>query len=71
MGGLFRKNIEKNCTYCAHGCLINDREVVCAKKGITDVTSNCRRFSYDPLKRIPPRSSDVSLQTHSAEEFQL
>lgn len=71
MGNLFRKDIEKQCAYCAYGCFISEREVVCVKKGIMDAASHCRRFSYDPLKRIPPRAADVTTQTHSAEEFQL
>ena len=31
---LFRKDIEPRCAYCAKGSMINDREVICSRKGV-------------------------------------
>lgn len=66
----FRKNIEPRCAYCAHGSAISDFEVACEKKGIVDSASHCRRFSYDPLRRTPPRPATLE-EKHSAEDFSI
>lgn len=50
------KDIEKLCVLCEHSTVINDDEnVLCDKHGIVLSTYHCRSFSYDPLKRIPPK----------------
>ena len=46
---LFRTNIEKRCAYCAFGSRVNEREVVCTRKGVVDAAGHCVRFAYDPL----------------------
>ncbi len=50
---LFRKKIEPRCAYCAHGAQVSAEEVACEKKGVVDASGSCRRFKYDPLKRVP------------------
>lgn len=52
---LFRKNIDPRCAYCAKGSRINDEQVVCVKRGVVPASDHCGAFSYDPLKRVPPR----------------
>ncbi len=71
MGVLFRKDMEKRCAYCTFGTAISDREVACTHRGVVDSGGHCRRFSYDPLKRVPPRPASLGNQKHSAEEFTL
>ncbi|MBQ9647613.1 MAG: hypothetical protein IJV43_04530 [Oscillospiraceae bacterium] len=68
---LFRKNMEKRCAYCAFGSAINDREVACARKGVMDAAAHCRKFVYDPLKRVPPRPAALNSGKYSAEDFKL
>lgn len=68
---LFRKNMEKRCAYCASGSPINEREVACPYKGVMDAASSCRRFAYDPLKRVPPRPAALKKGAYSAEDFTL
>lgn len=63
---LFRKDIEPRCAYCTKGAAINDREVICARKGVVAVEYHCRWFQYDPFKRVPPRP--VKLKTSSLRE---
>ena len=63
---LFRKDIEPRCAYCDKGSQINEREVICVKRGVVPVESHCSRFRYDPLKRTPPRP--VSLDTNHLSE---
>jgi hypothetical protein len=50
---LFRKDIEPACAYCQHSSPVDDESVICSKKGIMQPWSRCRKFNYDPLKRVP------------------
>ncbi len=68
---LFRKNMEKRCAYCASGSVLNEREVACPYKGVMDAAGSCRRFAYDPLKRIPPRPAALESKKYKAEDFTL
>lgn len=52
---LFRQNIEPSCSYCRLGRSIGNGEIACVRRGITSCSSSCRRFIYDPLKRVPER----------------
>ena len=66
----FRKDIEKHCAYCKCGSVISDGKVICSRRGVVDSADHCRHFSYDPLKRVPPRPATLSGK-HSAEDFSL
>ena len=68
---LFRKNIEKHCAYCAHGQRINDAQVACLHKGVVDAGGHCFRFTYDPLRRVPPRPAALKTEQYSEEDFTL
>ena len=69
---LFRKNMEPNCSYCMYGCTVTETECACERKGIvTNPRTACRRFRYDPLKRIPERPAALDESGLSAEDFQL
>lgn len=67
---VFNKKLEKRCGYCIFGRKSEfSNEVMCIKKGITDVNDFCRKFKYDPLKREPERiriSNDFN-----AEDFKI
>ncbi len=53
---LFGRNIEPACIYCIHGKTSGEGEkVFCAKKGIVSAGDSCRKFDYDPLKRVPKK----------------
>ncbi|MBE6631069.1 MAG: hypothetical protein E7623_00045 [Ruminococcaceae bacterium] len=42
------------CMFCEHCIPINDKEnVLCSKKGIVNMEYSCKKFFYDPLKRVP------------------
>lgn len=68
---LFRKKIERCCSYCAHGTKIDDEQVLCVKRGVVSADGGCRRFSYDPCKRIPPKAKPVDFEKFSEEDFSL
>ena len=71
MPKLFQKKIEPRCAYCAKSRYFNDQQVVCPKKGVMDVTSHCRAFEYDPLRRTPPRPAKVEFSNLKDEDFVL
>ena len=52
---LFRKKIEPRCMYCSHSRPLDELYVSCPKCGVVSGGYSCRKFTYDPLKRIPPR----------------
>ena len=68
---LFRRDIEPRCAYCAKGSQINEREVVCVKRGVVPVESHCSRFRYDPLKRTPPRPASLDTKNLSEKDFSI
>ena len=52
--------ITKCCAYCEKATLLpGDDYVLCAKKGVVSPSHVCRRFEYDPMKRIPKRTPDI------------
>ena len=54
---MFKNKIEKNCAYCTYGYMLsNGMECLCDKYGIVTSVSDCRKFKYDPLKRVPDRT---------------
>lgn len=68
---LFRKDMDPRCAYCQRGAQINDREVACVKKGIVPMESSCRKFRYDPLKRVPPRPATLETAQLNEEDFSI
>lgn len=68
---LFDKDIEPRCAYCKRGTLLEDGQVLCVKKGVVAVSGSCRRFRYDPLKRVPPKPLAVSFAHLRDEDFTL
>ncbi len=52
--------IIKCCAFCEKATpLAGDEYVLCSKKGVVSLTYKCRRFSYDPLKRVPKRAPSL------------
>ena len=68
---LFRKKIERSCTYCVHGAKLNDGTILCSKKGIQGDDQGCVRFKYDPCKRIPVRAKAMDFSKYDQEDFSL
>lgn len=68
---LFRKKIERACEYCRHGAVMEDEWVLCAKKGLRPPDSPCRRFRYEPCKRIPRKARALDFSKYDQEDFSL
>lgn len=68
---LFRKKIERSCSYCLYGANLGDGMILCAKKGLKSVEDKCRRFKYDPCKRIPPKAKALDFSRYDKEDYSL
>lgn len=63
---------EPRCGYCLHGKLSADgNSVLCPKKGVMDKDSFCKKFRYDPLKRVPKIANPAAGFDFSPEDFEL
>ncbi len=68
---LFRKKIERSCAYCSYGVKIDEEQVLCAKKGSVPVTHKCRKFRYDPYKRVPLKQKALDFEKYNEEDYSL
>lgn len=68
---LFRKKIERACAYCAYGTKLEEDQILCAKKGLKCSDDQCRRFKYDPTKRIPSKAKALDFSKYDQEDFSL
>lgn len=70
MKKILNSKIEPACAYCAHGkASCDDSCILCVKKGVMQPDSRCRKFEYDPLRRVPKEKAE--LPTFTAEDFSL
>ena len=68
---LFQDKIDPRCVYCARGIPLEEDKVLCSKRGIVDPGGACRRFQYDPLKRVPPKPRRLDTSRLRDEDFKL
>ena len=68
---LFRKKMPRSCTYCIHGTMLNEEEILCIKRGVVCINRVCRKFSYDPCKRMPLKAKASDFKKYRAEDFSL
>ena len=70
MPGLFRDDIDPHCIYCSHSADMFKSEVICRFHGIKGAGDSCKKFSYDPLKRVPPKPVAIK-KGYTDEDFKL
>lgn len=68
---LFRKKIEKSCSYCIYSTKLDDEHALCIKRNIVPLNSKCRKFSYDPCKRVPAKPKAPDFSKYSNEDYTL
>lgn len=68
---LFKKRIERSCSYCAYCTKLNDEQALCIKRGVVSLLGKCRKFVYDPCKRIPTKPKAVDFQKYDKEDYTL
>lgn len=59
---MFSKDIIPMCIYCFHSTKVFDEgnSCLCPKRGVVSFDYSCRKYKYDPTKRIPPRPKKFS-----------
>lgn len=68
---LFRRSMERSCQYCRFSTKLNEDRMLCAKKGIVEADGECRKFRYDPFKRVPPKPKALDFSKYDDEDFSL
>lgn len=68
---LFRKKIEKSCSYCKYGTKLDDTSVLCTKRGLVHIGKKCRKFAYDPCKRVPMKAKVPDFDKYANEDYSL
>lgn len=68
---LFRKKIERSCSYCLHCTNLDDETILCSKKGIRNPEQKCRKFKYDPFKRIPRKAKPIDFSKYDSNDYSL
>ena len=68
---LFRKKIQKSCEYCTNGTLLDNGQILCIKRGLTANVEKCRKFRYDPFKRVPRKPKAIDFSQYNEDDFSL
>lgn len=68
---LFRKRIQRSCVYCAHGTKLGTEQILCSKYGTVSVYYACRKFKYDPCKRVPSKAKALDFRKYDNEDYSL
>ena len=68
---LFRKKLARHCAYCVYAGKISDEQMICQKCGVVPATHQCRRFRYDPLKRVPAKPQAQNFSKYDKKDFSL
>ena len=68
---LFRKKIERSCTYCLYSTKLDEETILCSKKGIRSAELPCRKFKYAPCKRVPVKEKALDFSKYETEDFSL
>lgn len=68
---LFRKRMPRSCVTCLYSTTLTDHQMLCAKHGIVSDSYACRKFRYDPCKRIPPCMKMPDFKKYDDEDFRL
>lgn len=68
---LFRKKMERSCAYCAFGARLEGGGIICSKKGLQSEEGSCRKFRYDPCKRMPFKTKAMDFSKFKDSDFSL
>jgi len=68
---LFRKKLPRSCSYCTRGTKISDDQVLCTKYGVVSIYYACRKFKYDPCKRVPVKAKALDFSQFEDTDFTL
>ncbi len=67
---LFRGDIPPACGYCRLGRPVSGgKSVLCERYGVVSASFSCKKYIYDPLKRIPKKMPPLPAFTE--QDFEL
>ena len=59
----FGNSIKPSCYYCVFGNRTREgNKVLCEKWGLVEADHNCKKWQYDPIKRIPEKQLQIPNQ---------
>ncbi|MBQ1537937.1 MAG: hypothetical protein IIZ73_06460 [Ruminococcus sp.] len=59
----FGNNISPSCSYCLYGNRSKEgNKVLCERQGLVDADYSCKKWIYDPIKRIPKKQLEIPSQ---------
>ena len=68
---LFRKKIERACSYCVYSAKLDDGACLCSKRGLKSELDSCRKFRYDPCKRVSFKAKAMDFSQFKDSDFSL
>ena len=68
---LFRRKMPRSCTTCQYSTSLSEHQLLCSKSGVVADSYACRKYKYDPCKRIPPTVKAPDFQKYKDEDFTL
>lgn len=68
---LFRRKITRSCSYCSYGTALSENTILCTKKGLQDPDRSCRKFRYEPTKRLPCKQKAPDFSQYDEDDFSL
>ena len=68
---LFRKKMPRSCTTCLHSANLSEHQLLCIKHGVVENSYSCRKYRYDPCKRVPPCVKGPDFDKYKHEDFNL
>ena len=68
---LFRKKMPRYCNTCQYSANFTDHQLLCSKHGVVADSYSCRKYKYDPCKRIPPQVKAPDFEKYNKEDFSL
>ena len=64
------KDAEKYCEYCRYAVTVSlTDDMICEKRGIVSKDYSCRKFIYDPLKRMPRKLPAIPIPEDLADDI--
>lgn len=67
---VFNKKISHCCEYCANAQISSALNLIfCKIKGPVSGQDSCRKYKYDPLKRVP--HTEAKLPEYTADDFKF
>ena len=67
---VFKSDIDPRCGYCQKGKRLSHNEIVCVHRGVVRAHHYCKKFIYDPFKRVPPKPARLG-KNYSEQDFKL